>query len=246
MDCEYASSFTQSTPTGFEEEANDGKDQSGSVPANGTHLQSLDLRLPQAYPVSCHLDFDDQDHKQISQPSGSFIISNATDTTPQIWSGASSSASASASASATDTTSSSGLPSLHPYTSAPDSSSSSSGISGGAIAGIVVGVILGISLVVGALIFFCLRKRRRGRQNSHTSGYLARKDMKEHHKELDGYSGGELPAESKPWEKDGVQQPAEVLGETADKREQGPVEMEGSQSFLGNTFSTKSKKSLHR
>ena len=203
-------------------------DQSGSVQPSGWHLVTLNLGLNAPYPISCHLAFDNQSHMALTTTnanSGTFNITNVADPSPQIF-GLSTSIAAAASAAATSSTTSIALAAA---TSNGNNTNTSGGTSAGAIAGIVIGVVVGVGIVLGALIFLCLRQRRRNRRRrggvqtatGNFGGEMA-SDQKQQ---------SELPAEPQPAvEKDGVQQPAEL---PAEGEPEGPVEMEGSTTFIG-------------
>jgi len=47
------------------------------------------------------------------------------------------------------------------------------GVSGGTIAGIVIGVVGGLALIIGALVWFFYRRRRRSRENSLPNSFIA-------------------------------------------------------------------------
>ena len=211
-------------------------DQSGSVPSSGWHLVYLNLGIDAPYPLSCHLGFDNQTHIALSTPngtSGTFNLTNAADSDPQTFGLSTSMAATSATATSTSTGAAAAVTTV--VVNSTDSTS------GGTIAGIVIAVVFGVAIVLGALIFLCLRKRRIDRRRRGATTGTASEDTETRAPDAQGFFAGEmaadhkyqseLPAEPKPVvEKDGMPQPAELPTEQVSE---GPLEMEGSNTFLG-------------
>ena len=228
-------------------------DQSGSVPASGWHLVSLNLGLSTPPPIKCHFAFDDLNHKALTTPSsnsGYFNITKTPDKNPQIF-GASTSAaapttiviSAAAAATATNTAPASAATSgvNNQDTNNGSDSGSSGGLGAGAIAGIVIGVLLLIGLVVGLLFFFCLKKRRRTRKELGAYSNPTAAEM-EHKPAVQNYGVGELDGEEQDRHKEmpadeagfktfvaGKDAPEQRAEMAADERtdHEAPAELEG-------------------
>ena len=214
-------------------------DQSGPVPASGSHTVPLNLDLHGRYPISCHLGFDDLNHEALTTEtsnSGTFNITNVPDNNPNII-GPSTSVAAPA-ATASKTTSSAPTSAT---TVVVNDTTVVSTMSQGEIAGLVIGVLFGVGIILGILIYLCLRKRRRNRRRKGEATSVSAEEAKgtvtgptdffAGEMAADEKQKSELPADTKPvMEKDGVQQPAEL---STEREPEGPVEMEGNNTFLG-------------
>ena len=129
--------------------------------------------------------------------SASFNITDVADTVPKIVGPSASTAAPSATPSNTNVAGGVVVQS--------DSSASSSGLSAGAIAGIVISVVLGLGIVLWALWFLCLRKRRRD-QAKGALGYFVNK-LGTKNDDLSDPSGGQpviIRETSTDWKQPGI------------------------------------------
>ena len=114
--------------------------------------------------------------------------------------------------------------------------------------GIVIGAILGVGSVLGALLYLCLRKRRRDRQrrNDAKTTSTIGEDKSAVISESQTFMVGEMATDPTPTaelvaatkpvlEKDGEQQRAELGTEWEGEAEGTPAEMEGSGGFGGGS-----------
>lgn len=101
------------------------------------------------------------------------------------------------------------------------------------MAGIVIGVILLIGIVVGILVFFRIRRRRRERGNHEEGPRMgtAGQDTEGHSSPVRAYFGGELQGEDQKGQAElpPESKPAEMAAEDEDEKKEklGPVELEG-------------------